>query len=131
MRLENLRVGPSEQRSAMGQSLKDPHTVAAVVHALRRVHGDPVARYMITKGMSLAALIDALLRPPLKNGDAVKLITKALRSGDFIATPEIVARSHLRYIYAPKSFHVVDIAIETLDGRVVSADIHLRLRDSI
>jgi hypothetical protein len=115
----------------MGQSLKDPHTVAAIIHALRRVHGDPVARYMTTKGMSLAALIDTLLRPPLKNGDAVKLITKALRSGDFIATPEIVVRSHLRYIYAPKSFHVVDIAIETLDGTVVSADIHLRLRDSI
>ena len=117
---------------AMEQSLKDPHTVAAIIHALRRVHGDAFARYMVIEGMTLAALIDTLLRPPLKNGDAVKLITRALRSGDFIATPEIVAPSHLTYIYdPPKSFHVVDIAIETPDGRIVSADIRLRLRDSI
>ena len=117
---------------AMGQSLKDPHTVAAIVHALRRAHGDPVARSMVTEGMTLAALIDTLLRMPLKNGDAVKLITRALRSGDFIATPEIAAASHLTYIYdPPKSLHVVDIAIETLDGTVVSADIRLRLRDNI
>jgi hypothetical protein len=116
----------------MVQSLKDPHTVAAIINTLRHVHGDAIARYMVTKGMTLAFLIDTLLRSPLKNSDAVKLLTGALRSGDFIITPEIVAASHLTYIYdPPKSLHVVDIAIETLDGTVVSADIRLRLRNSI
>jgi hypothetical protein len=38
---------------------------------------------MLNDGLSLAALIDALLRSPLKNQDAVKLITRALSSGDF------------------------------------------------
>jgi hypothetical protein len=62
---------------AMVQSPKDPSAVAAIVHALRRVRGDPIARYKVTKDMTSAALIDTLLRPPLNNGRAVKLITRA------------------------------------------------------
>ena len=58
--------------------MRDPNTVAAVVNALRLVHGDDLARVMLNDGLSLAALIDALLRSPLKNNDAVKLITHAL-----------------------------------------------------
>jgi len=108
--------------------LKDPNTVAALIDLLRREHGDNTARYMLTEGMTLAALIDTALRAPMKNHEAVKLITRALRSGDFIITPEIVAPSHLTYIYdRPKSLHVVDIAIETMERTVASTDIRLRL----
>lgn len=80
--------------------------------------------------MTVAALIDTILLSPIRNRDAVKMITRALRSGDFVITPEIVAPSHLRYICdPPNSLHVVDIAIETLDHTVASADIRLRLAD--
>ena len=69
--------------------MRDPNTVAAIVNALRQVHGDDRARLMLNDGLSLAALIDALLRSPLKNHQAVKLITRALGSGDFIVTPDL------------------------------------------
>ena len=72
---------------------------------------DDLARVMLNDGFSLAILIDALLRSPLKNRDAVKLITRALASGDFIVTPDFGSPSHLKYFYdPPKSLHVVDIA---------------------
>jgi hypothetical protein len=81
--------------------------------------------------MTVAALIDALLRSPLKNGDAVKLITRALRSGDFIVTPDFGSPSHLKYFYnRPKSLHVIDIAVTTLHGTIASTDIRLRLMPS-
>ena len=57
--------------------MRDPNTVAAIINALRQVHGDDLARVMLNDGVSLAVLIDALLRSPLKNRDAVKLITRA------------------------------------------------------
>jgi hypothetical protein len=109
--------------------MRDPNTVAAIVNALRQVHGDDLARVMLNDGLSLAALIDALSRSPLKNRDAVKLITRALGSGDFIVTPDFGTPSHLKYFYdPPKSLHVVDIAVTTLDrGTIASTDIHLRL----
>ena len=109
--------------------MRDPNTVAAIVNVLRQVHGDHKARVMLNDGLSLAALIDALLRSPLKNRDAIKLITRALGSGDFIVMPDFGSPSHLRYFYEPpKSLHVVDIAVVTLDhGTIASTDIHLRL----
>ncbi len=109
--------------------MRDPNTVAAIVSALRQAHGDDTARVMLKEGLSLAALIDALLRSPLKNHDAIKLITRALSSGDFIVTPDFGSPSHLKYFYdRPKSLHVVDIAVTTLDhGTIPSTDIHLRL----
>ena len=109
--------------------MRDPNTVAAIVNALRQVHGDDRARLMLNDGLSLAALIDALLRSPLKNHQAVKLITRALGSGDFIVTPDLGSPSHLRYFYdRPKSLHVVDIGVMTLDrGTIASTDIRLRL----
>jgi hypothetical protein len=61
--------------------MRDPDTVAGIVTALRQVHGDCVARLMLNDGLSLAALIDALLSAPLRNLDAVKLIKRALSSG--------------------------------------------------
>ena len=79
----------------------------------------------------MAVLIDALLRSPLKNRDAVKLISRALRSGDFIVTPDFGSPSHLKYFYArPKSMYVVDIAVMTLHGTIASTDIRLRLMPS-
>ena len=112
--------------------MRDPNTVAAIVNALRQVHGDDRARLMLNDGLSLAPLIDALLRSPLKNHQAVKLITRALGSGDFIVTPDLGSPSHLRYFYdRPKSLHVVDIGVMTLDrGTIASTDIRLRLMPS-
>ena len=110
--------------------MRDPETVAGIVSALRQVHGDGVARLLLSDGLSLAALIDALLRAPLRNSDAVKLIKGALSSGDFIVTPDVSrSPSHLRYVYdPPKSLHVVDVNLITLDyGTLASTDIHLRL----
>ena len=112
--------------------MRDPNTVAGIVSALRRVHGDDIARVMLNEGLSLAALIDAVLRSPLKNHDAVKLITRALNSGDFIVTPDFGSVSHLKYFFdRPKSLHVVDIAVLTLDrGTIASTDIRMRLMPS-
>ena len=110
------------------RSVPDPNTVAAIVNALRQVHGDDLARVMLNDGFSLAILIDALLRSPLKNRDAVKLITQALSSGDFIVTPDFGSVSHLKCFYDPsQSLHVVDIGVMTLHGTIASTDIHLRL----
>ena len=112
--------------------MRDPNTVAAIVNTLRQVHGDALARVMLNDGISLAALIEALWRSPLKNRDAVKLITRALSSGDFIVTPNFSSPSHLKYFYdRPKSWHVVDIGVMTLDrGTIASPDIRLRLMPS-
>ena len=77
----------------------------------------------------MAALIDALLCSPLKNSEAIKLVSRALSSDDFIVTPDFGSPSHLKYIYErPKSMHVVDMAVITLDrGTIASTDIRLRL----
>ena len=48
--------------------MRDPNTVAGIVNALRQVHDDDLVRVMLNDGFSLAILIDALLRSPLKNG---------------------------------------------------------------
>ena len=87
---------------------------------------------MLNDGLSLDALIDALLCSPLKNCDAAKLITRALSFGDFIVTPDFGSVSHLKYFYdPPNSLHVVDIAVMTLDhGTIASTDIRLRLMPS-
>jgi hypothetical protein len=57
------------------------------------------------------------------------MITRALSSGDFLVTPDFGSSSHLKYFYdRPKSLHVVDIAVMTLDrGTIASTDIRLRL----
>jgi len=108
--------------------MRDPNTVAVIVNALRQVHGDDIERVMLNDGLSLDALIDALFCSPLKNRDAVKLITRALSIGDFIVTPDFGSPSHLKYFYdPPKSLHVVDIAVTTLNGTIASTDIRLQL----
>src|SRR6478735_5993275 len=110
--------------------MRDPNTIAMIVNVLRQVHGDDLARVMLNDGLSLAALIDALLRAPLRNSDAVKLIKRAPSSGDFIVTPDVSrSPSHIRYVYdPPKSLLVVDVNLITLNyGTLASTDIHLRL----
>jgi hypothetical protein len=110
--------------------MRDPITVAAIVNVLRQAYGDDITRLMLNDGLSLAALIDALLCSPLKNHDAVKLITRALSAGDFAIAPPFGPVSHLKYVYdAPKSLRVIDIAVMTPDrGIIASTDIHLRLK---
>jgi hypothetical protein len=85
---------------------------------------------MLRDGMTLNALIDALLRAPLGDRDAARLMTAALQSGDFDITPNFTARpSHLRYIYdTPGSFRVIDIVMLTEQRAFSSAEIRLRLR---
>jgi hypothetical protein len=109
--------------------MRDPSIVAAIVNVLRQTYGDNIARVLLNDGLSLAALIDALLCSPLKNREAVKLITRALGSGDFIVTPDFGSAWHVKYFYdPPKSLQVADIAVITLDhGIIASTDIHLRL----
>jgi len=109
--------------------MRDPHTVAAIARALRHVHGDDIARAMLTNGTTLAAIIDALLHSSLTNRDAVKLMTRALRSDDFIVTPDFSSVWHIKYIYdRPRSLNVVDLTVITLDhGNFPSTDIRLLL----
>ena len=109
--------------------MRDPHTVAAIVQALRYIHGDETARAMLTHGTTLAALIDTLLQSPLTNREAVKLITRALRSNDFIVTPDFSSAWHIKYVYdRPKSLNVRDLAVITLDqGTFTSTDIRMLL----
>ena len=109
--------------------MRDPENIAAIVHILRQVFGDDIARVMLTDGMTLAALIDALVGSSLPNRDAVKLVTSALGSGDFIVTPDVGQPSHLKYLSErPTSLRVIDMASLTLDrGVIASTDIRLRL----
>jgi hypothetical protein len=112
--------------------MRDPSTVAAVVSVLRQVYGDDLARMMLNDGLSLAVLIDASLRS-MKNRDAVRLITEALSSGDFVVTPNLGSIWHLKYFYdSPKSLRVLDVAVMTPErGTIASPDIHLRLQSQL
>ena len=76
------------------QSFKDPNAVASIVDALRHAHGDAIARLMLIKGLTLADLIESLLRSPIKNREAIKLANHALGSGDFPTEPQIGGTSH-------------------------------------
>ncbi|MGY3587557.1 hypothetical protein ACVIGB_003391 [Bradyrhizobium sp. USDA 4341] len=112
----------------MIQPLRDPQAVAAIAAALRSTRGDDVARVMLTDGMTLAALIDSVLVSRIKNSDAVKLVARALASGDFIFTPELGSLWRLKYIYAcTGSLDVVDMAIATPHETITSTAIRLRL----
>jgi hypothetical protein len=111
--------------------MRDPHTVAAIVGALRRVHGDDTARAMLTNGTTLAVVIDALLQSPMTNRDAARLMIGVLRSNDFIVKPDFSSGAwHVKYVYAsPKSLDVVDLSVITLDhGTFASTDIRLLLQ---
>jgi hypothetical protein len=109
--------------------MHDPRAVAAIIDALRRAHGDDAARLMLQDGMTLAVLIDALLRAPLSNRDAAKMMVAALSSGDFDILPDFAGPSHLKYVYdPPRSLQVVDIAMLTEHRTFASTEIWLRLR---
>ena len=110
--------------------MHDSRAVAAIVGALRQVHGDDTARLMLQDGMTLEALIDALLRTQLSDRDSARLMRAALESGDFVITPDFTTCvSHLKFIYdAPGSFRVRDIVMLAEQGAFSSAEIGLRLR---
>ena len=109
--------------------MHDPRAVAAIIEALRQVYGDAAARLMLRDGMTLEALIDALLRAPLSNRDAARLMTAALQAGDFDITPDFTAApSHVKYVYDPPgSLRVVDIMMLTEHRAFASSEIRLRL----
>jgi hypothetical protein len=98
--------------------MRDSRAVAAIVGALRKVHGDDTARLMLQDGMTLEALIDGLLRAPLSDRASARLMGAALESGDFVITPDFTTCvSHLKFIYdAPGSFRVRDIVMLTEQG---------------
>jgi hypothetical protein len=110
--------------------MHDPRAVAAIVGALRQVHGDGTARLMLQDGMTLEALIDALLRAPLSDRDSARLMRAALESGDFDIAPDFTTYVwHLKFIYeAPGSFRMRDIVMLTEQRAFSSAEIGLRLR---
>jgi hypothetical protein len=109
--------------------MHDPRAVAAIVDALRQVYGDDATRLMLQDGMTLEALIDALLRSPLRNRDAARLMNAALQSGDFDITPDFTTGpSHVKYVYdPPASLRVVDIIMLTEHRAFASSEIRLRL----
>lgn len=113
------------------RNMRDPHAVATIVDVLRRAYGDSHARLLLRDGISVEALIDALLSAPLSERDVARLITAALESGDFEMTPDFTTRpSHLKFIYdPPNSLRVVDVVMLTESRAFSSADIWLRLRD--
>ncbi|MGL3104734.1 hypothetical protein [Bradyrhizobium sp. BR 1432] len=108
---------------------KDPYAVAVIVSTLRRVHGDNIARALLTQGMSLAALIDATFSLRISNSEAVRMIAAALELGDFIFTPDIGPIWHVRYVYENQraSMRVVDMEMSTPHGIFASTEISLRL----
>ncbi|ANW03095.1 hypothetical protein LMTR13_26085 [Bradyrhizobium icense] len=109
--------------------LKHPDAVAAIVTALRRVHGDNIARALLAGGVSSAALTDAALSLPIGNSDAVRMIGRALDSGDFSFTPDIGPLWYARYIYEDRraSMRVIDMEMSTPDKTFANTEISLRL----
>jgi len=110
--------------------MHDARAVATIVEVLRQSYGDDVARRLLQHGMTLEALISALLEAPLTDRDAARLMTAALRSGDFDITPDFTSGpSHVKYVYEqPGSLRVIDIIMLTEDRTYGSSEIRLRLR---
>jgi hypothetical protein len=110
--------------------MRDPRTVSAIVGVLRETYGDDIARVLLQNGMTLEALIDALVGSPLRNRDAARLVTAALRSGDFDMTPDFTSEpSHVKFVYDPPgSLQVVDIVMLTEHRSYASHEIRLCLR---
>lgn len=112
----------------MTRWLNDPNTVATIVRTLRQVHGDDIARIMLTEGTTLASVIDALLRTSIDNRSVAKLVTRSLHCGDFVVSPDISGPAHIRYIYdPPNSLQFVDMIIVLPGGMLASTDVRLRL----
>ncbi len=111
--------------------MRDPHAVGTIVDVLRWTYGDDQARLLLRDGISVEALIGALLSGPVSERDVARLITAALESGDFEMTPDFTTRpSHLKFIYdPPNSLRVVDIVMLTESQTFSSGDIWLRLRE--
>ncbi len=125
-----MQFGFDEPEGTMQQPGELQKSVQAIIDALTPVHGESVVRLMLIQGLTLADLVESLLCSPIENRVAIRLVTQALRSGDFLIEPEIEGPSHIAYLYDPPgSLHVVDIAIDTTQGRLTSKDVRLWLRD--
>ena len=87
---------------------------------------------MLNDGLSLAALIDALLRSSAEKPRHGQTDRASAWFRRFHRHTDFGSPSHLKYFYdRPKSLHVVDIAVVTLDhGTIASTDIRLRLMAS-
>lgn len=83
---------------------------------------------MVTRGLSLAVLFDALLRSRPNNRDVVRLVTKVLQDDAFALSPDLGPVWHLKYFYDDSiPLNVVDIAILTMDrGTLASTDVRFR-----
>src|SRR5512140_181456 len=93
---------------------KDSETVEAIVSALRHVHGEDIARLMLSNGVSMAVVIDAVLSRPIANHNSARIIAKAIEYGDFVLTPNLGPLWHMRYLYErPGSMTIVDMVILT------------------
>jgi hypothetical protein len=114
--------------AAIIHGVKNPEAIAAIASALRNTYGDEQARVLLSDGVSLAAIIEAVLSLPVANNVSVRMIAKALESGDLIVTPEVGPLWHVRYVYErPGSMNVVDMLMLTPDRTFSSAEILLRL----
>jgi hypothetical protein len=106
-------------------SIKDPDAVIAIVSALQHAHGDDTAR-VLAEGVTLAAIIQAVLAGPMSNRDAVRTVARSL--ADFAISPDLGPMWHVRYVYErPGSFNVADMEIRTPTGTVASVKVTLRL----
>lgn len=101
---------------------------SAIFRSLSEVHGPDTARVMVTRGLSLAVLFDALLRSRPNNRDVVRLVTKVLQDDAFALSPDLGPVWHLKYFYDDSiPLNVVDIAILTMDrGTLASTDVRFR-----
>jgi hypothetical protein len=77
--------------------LKNPDAVAAVVSALRHVHGDEAARIMLAEGVTLAKVLKAMFSAPIAHRDAVRFIADSFE--DFILSPDPGPLRHVKYVY--------------------------------
>jgi hypothetical protein len=112
-------------------SPKNPEAVAAIVSALRHVHGDDIAHVLLSDGVSLAVIIDAVLSLPIANYKAARIVANAIESGDFILTPDLGPLWHVRYLYdRPGSMTIVDMVMLTPERTFASTEISLRLPSS-
>lgn len=100
----------------------------AIFHSLRELHGPDTARVMVTDGLSLAVLFDALVHALPNNRDVVRLVTRVLQDDAFVVSPDLGPVWHLKYFYDEAvPLNVVDIAILTMDrGTLASTDVRFR-----
>ena len=112
----------------MTQEISTADVANAVFRSLSEVHGPDTARVMVTHGLSLAVLFDALVRSRPDNREVVRLVTRVLHDDAFVMSPDLGPVWHLKYFYDEAApLDVVDIAILTMHrGTLASTDVRFR-----